>query len=67
MATQRFPVEAAHVMMFARAVGDPNPVYVDPEQAGGPCLAPPTFGIAADHFDPDYERRPRPGVQRRGR
>ena len=62
MATQRFPVEAAHVMMFARAVGDPNPVYVDPEQAGGPCLAPPTFGIAADHFDPDYERRPRPGV-----
>jgi acyl dehydratase len=62
MATQRFPVEAAHVMMFARSVGDPNPVYVDPEQAGGPCLAPPTFGIAADHFDPDYERRPRPGV-----
>ena len=62
MATQRFPVEAAHVMMFARAVGDPNPVYVDPERADGPCLAPPTFGIAADHFDPDYERRPRPGV-----
>jgi acyl dehydratase len=41
---------------------DPNPVYVDPEKAGGACLAPPTFGIAADHFDPDYERRPRPGM-----
>ena len=62
MATQRFPVEAAHVMMFARAVGDPNPVYVDPERANGACYAPPTFGISADHFDPDYERRPRPDV-----
>lgn len=60
MPTRRFPVEAAHVMMFARAVGDPNPVYVDAEKAGGACLAPPTFGIAADHFDPDYERRPHP-------
>ena len=61
MPTRRFPVEAAHVMMFARAVGDTNPVYVDSVKAGGACLAPPTFGIAADHFDPDYERRPQAG------
>jgi len=51
--------------MFARAVGDPNPLFVDAERAraaGQPgVLAPPTFGIAADHFDPDYERRPRVG------
>jgi acyl dehydratase len=51
--------------MFARAVGDPNPLFVDAERAraaGHPdVIAPPTFGIAADHFDPDYERRPRAG------
>ena len=27
MAIESFPVEATHIMMFARAVGDPNPVY----------------------------------------
>ena len=66
MAEIRFPVEAAHVLMFARAVGDPNPVYSDAACAAARGLAavivPPTFPIAADHFDPDYERRPRPGV-----
>jgi len=62
----QFPIEAAHVLMFARAVGDPNPVYSDAACAAAQGLAavivPPTFPIAADHFDPDYERRPRPGV-----
>jgi acyl dehydratase len=53
----RFPVESAHVMMFARAIGDPNPVYY----AGDESVAPPTFAIAADHYDPDYERRPKIG------
>ncbi len=61
-----FPVEASHVLAFARAIGDPNPVYRDADAARSAGLAgviaPPTFGIAADHFDPDFERRPRPGV-----
>ena len=29
MGTFRFPVEAGQIMLFARAVGDPNPVYSD--------------------------------------
>jgi acyl dehydratase len=66
MAEIHFPIEAAHVLMFARAVGDPNPVYADAAEAAAQGLAgviaPPTFPIAADHFDPDFERRPRPGV-----
>jgi acyl dehydratase len=66
MAEIQLPIEAAHVLMFARAVGDPNPVYSDTASAAAQGLAavivPPTFPIAADHFDPDYERRPRPGV-----
>ena len=31
MADQRFPVEASHILMFARAIGDPNPAYRDPD------------------------------------
>ena len=27
MAVERFPVEAGHIMLFARAIGDPNPAY----------------------------------------
>ena len=47
MAVDRFPVEYSHIMMFARSVGDPNPIYHDPEAAkatgarGGYC--PPDF------------------------
>jgi acyl dehydratase len=63
----RFPVEAGHVMTFARAVGDPNPVYVDPDHAGasevGGIIAPPTFAIASAQFDPDYPLRPAPGEE----
>jgi len=29
MAVKRFPIEAGHVMTFARAIGDNNPVYFD--------------------------------------
>ncbi len=65
MAVERFPVEAGHVMTFARAVGDPNPVYADPEHAQrsevGEIIAPPTFAIASAQFDPDYPLRPTPG------
>src|SRR5579871_2823233 len=42
-----FPVEAGHIMLFARAVGDTNPVYQDAEAAKqtevGGIIAPPTF------------------------
>ena len=29
MTVERFPIEAGHIMMFARAIGDDNPVYYD--------------------------------------
>jgi hypothetical protein len=66
MAAERFPVETGHVMAFARAVGDFNPVYLDPQspaatKAGG-ILAPPTFVQSSAHFDEQYPLRPRPGV-----
>ena len=62
---ERFPVESGHVLMFARAIGDPNPVYSDPEHAAGTevggIIAPPTFVQASAQFDPDYGLRPRIG------
>ena len=65
MAIDRFPVEAGHVMMFARAIGDPNPVYSDEEYARksevGAIPAPPTFVTASAQFDPDYPLRPKIG------
>jgi len=65
MADVRFPVEAGHIMMFARAIGDDNPAYYDgtPEAAEhGGLVAPPTFVSAAAQVDPDNPLRPRPGV-----
>lgn len=66
MVATRFPVDESLVLQFARAVGDPNPVYADAASARARglagILAPPTFAMAADHFDPDYTRRPRPGT-----
>ena len=60
------PVEATHILMFARAVGDPNPVYADAEVAKAGetkgIIAPPTFPQAVAQFDPDYNLRPKPGV-----
>jgi hypothetical protein len=65
MAAERFPVEAGHIMMFARAVGDPNPVYSDPDSpeglAIGGVIAPPTFVQASAQFDPSYPLRPKFG------
>lgn len=65
MAVERFPVEASHILMFARAVGDPNPIYSDEEHARatepGTIIAPPTFVQASAQFDPDYFLRPRIG------
>ena len=65
MAAKKFPVEASHIMMFARSVGDPNPVYYDEEHAQntepGVIIAPPTFVQASAQFDPDYGLRPKIG------
>jgi acyl dehydratase len=55
MSADRFPVEAGHILMFARAVGDPNPIYADAEYAAdtepGRIIAPPTFVQASAQFD----------------
>lgn len=65
MADFKFPVEAGHIMMFARAVGDPNPIYSDPDYAKGTecggIIAPPTFPRASSQYDPEYSLRPKPG------
>src|SRR5205085_4372832 len=49
-----FPVsvDEARVAELRRALGD---------TAGDPSVAPPTFVVVADQFDPDFDRRPRPG------
>jgi acyl dehydratase len=60
-----FPIEAGHIMIFARAIGDPNPIYADPAYARctplGGIIAPPTFLEAGIHFDSDFPFRPRFG------
>jgi hypothetical protein len=65
MAVQRFPIELGHIMMFARSVGDPNPIYSDEEYAAGSevghVIAPPTFVQAGAQFDPDWPLRPKIG------
>ncbi len=65
MAVERFPVEASHIMMFARAVADANPIYYDADYAAGTevgaIIAPPTFVQASAQFDPDYFLRPKVG------
>ena len=65
MAIDRFPVEASHIMMFARSVADGNPIYYDEEYAAGTepgkIIAPPTFAQSSAQFDPDYFLRPKIG------
>ena len=65
MAIEKFPVEASHIMMFARSVADENPIYHDEEYAAttepGGIIAPPTFAQASAQFDPDYFLRPKTG------
>ncbi len=64
MTAERFPIEAGHIMSFARAVGDFNPVYHDPlsdeAKAVGGVIAPPTFVQASAQYDPEYPLRPKP-------
>ena len=65
MAVERFPVEASHILMFARSIGDSNPIYADESHAAGTevgsIIAPPTFAQASAQFDPDYFLRPKDG------
>jgi hypothetical protein len=65
VAVDRFPVEAGHIMMFARSIGDPNPIYADEQYAQGTevghVVAPPTFVQASAHYDSDYILRPKIG------
>ena len=55
LAKLTMPIEASHIMMFARAIGDTNPVYHDAEAAkqseAGGIIAPPTFPQAVAQFD----------------
>lgn len=63
MAVEKFAVEASHIMMFARSIGDDNQIYYDADYAAGTetgsIVAPPTFAQASAQFDPDYGLRPR--------
>lgn len=65
MAVERFPIEAGHIMMFARSIGDPNQIYYDADHASatevGDIIAPPTFVQASAQYDPDYRLRPKIG------
>ena len=65
MAVERFPIEASHILMFARAIGDSNLIYSDDAHAAstevGSIIAPPTFAQASAQFDPDYFLRPKDG------
>ena len=67
MAANKFPVEAGHIMMFARSIGDANEIYYDEEYAGttepGCTIAPPTFVQASAQFDPNYFLRPKIGEE----
>ncbi len=60
-----FPVEATHILMFARSIGDYSPEHVDAEAAkkteAGGIVAPLTFPQSVAQFDPDYYLRLQPG------
>jgi uncharacterized protein YgiB involved in biofilm formation len=56
-----FPVEAGHVLLFARAIGDERAEYkgaLAGTSTGMPV--PPTFVQASAQFTPDYHLRPQP-------
>lgn len=65
MLVDRFPVEAGQVMLFARAIGDANPIYWDPEHAATTepqaVIAPPTFVQSVVQYDDEWMFRPRTG------
>lgn len=55
--TITFPVEASHIMMFRRSIGD----YALPDTGLEDAAAPPTFPRAVAQFDPEYHLRMKPG------
>jgi hypothetical protein len=65
LADERFPVEASHIMMFARSIGETNPIYFDAEYAAttevGAVIAPPTFTQSGVQFQDQFVLRPIPG------
>ena len=64
MSKKSMPIEKGHIMMFARAIGDENPIYSDEEYAQeklGGIIAPPTFIQSAAQFNPDNPLRPKIG------
>ena len=61
MAVERFPVEAGHILLFARAIGDANEAYNGAVSGNDEVPAPPTFVQASAQFDPDYFLRPKIG------
>ena len=65
MTVDRFPVEEGSILLFARSIGDPNPIYADRDHAAttevGGIIAPPTYVQSSAQFDPDYPLRPKPG------
>lgn len=65
MGADKFPVEAGHILLFARAIGDANQIYYDDNYAKGTepgaVIAPPTFVQASAQFDPEYRLRPKIG------
>ncbi len=65
MAVDKFPVEASHIMMFARSIADDNQIYYDDDYAQdtepGTIIAPPTFAQASAQFDSEYFLRPKIG------
>ncbi|MDG2071622.1 MAG: MaoC family dehydratase N-terminal domain-containing protein, partial [Pseudomonadales bacterium] len=67
MAVEKFPIEAGHVMMFARSIGDTNEIYYHEDYAKstavGAIAAPPTFVQASAQFDPNYFLRPKIGQE----
>ena len=62
---RRVPVEAGQILFFARALGDPNPIYSDPDDATasefGAVLAPPTFTEVHHQYMEEYPLRPKLG------
>jgi len=58
MACERFPVEAGHILCFARSIGDANPAFYGAMTGAEPVPAPPTFVQASAQFEPTYPLRP---------
>lgn len=56
--THRFPVEATHLLFYARSIGDPLADDTDYTRA----VAPATFTAAHVQFLPGYPLRPAPGA-----